>query len=205
MLLNHAQRLIPLHEAWRTSTAARRIYRPLQVRHVHLLFIQHVHRLHILILAQQEQFSSSLWDSFRAPITNICLNTRHLCLHFPSPIFARLLWITHCCNSLKIARKSLWYSSKLGLRHLKSTLWKHSPGFCQSLLPLPTTLGGHVPGCLSAQHQVGRVASSIIPHTIPSNNVGEDWKAQWIHYYMYRVQLPDVLYHLPFSPFKCSV
>lgn len=30
-----------------------------------------------------EQFSSSLWDSFRAPITNICLNTRHLCLHFP--------------------------------------------------------------------------------------------------------------------------
>lgn len=146
---------------------------------------------------------------------NICVFTVN-CWHFPSLIYARSLQITCCVVFLqKKICLSLWYSSGLGLRHLKYTMCKLFPtcsvsvASCSQSFPcwLPTTFGGHVPGCLPAQHQTSTAASSIIPHTpapIPSNYCSCRLKSP-METLLYGVQFPDIQYYLPFSHFRCSL
>lgn len=107
MLLNQARRSIPSHEVWRMLMAARRIYRPLQVRHVHTPFVYTqtynawLHHFIVLMLQQECRGLNSTPQRFQSPYY------KHLAeltpsvfavdgWHFPSLVFVGSLEVTRC-------------------------------------------------------------------------------------------------------------
>lgn len=154
MLPNQVRRLIPLHEVWKTLTAARRIYQPLQVRHTHTMGKHAHHTLHdctsLFNWGMQKIELHALWF-FKVPqlgkTCTICVCTFNCCHFFPQSVLEpyRLhtaLFLLKICRSFCASRKS-------GLKHVKFTLFKHSPS-CFYCLSFPVGLWPHAAGtCLA--------------------------------------------------------